>query len=228
MQERHIPFRNTMVRKPWGCEYLMYENGRVALWCLFIRPGARTSMHCHPHKKTGLVAVSGEVRVSFLNDSITLGAGSKLMIREGLFHSTAAMSDQGVVLIESETPCDKSDLVRLDDDYGREEQPYEGPEAAIPLASDCLHLQLPERGQTQTCVWQGCRLSMERCADRSALVGRPVPETVVVLDGGLVSRNGEQVLGPGDVVSADTLRRLASRFTAPQGVAVLSIRPVRS
>ena len=58
------------VRKPWGFEYPLIETDEVGLWFLNLDPGASTSLHCHPKKKTGLVVLSGEVEVDFLNSSI--------------------------------------------------------------------------------------------------------------------------------------------------------------
>ena len=87
----------------------------VGLWYLSIRHGARTSLHCHPRKKTGLVLLDGEAVVHFLSDSMPLKPLGKLMIRPGLFHSTMAVSPGGIALIEIENPCDKTNLVRLED-----------------------------------------------------------------------------------------------------------------
>ena len=52
------------VKKPWGYEYLAYENENVGLWFLYIAPGQSTSMHCHPKKTTGLVLLDGEAEIS--------------------------------------------------------------------------------------------------------------------------------------------------------------------
>lgn len=213
-----------IVQKPWGYEYLMYDNGQVALWCLHIRHGARTSMHCHPKKKTGLVVLDGDARVSFLNDSVTLRPVSKLMIREGLFHSTAALSTGGLTLIESETPCDKTDLVRLEDEYGREDAPYEGPDAVAPITADCVRLPARVADGPTIVLFGNCELRMEHQRDVSALSTRPSAETIIVLDGGLATRDGQPVLSVGDVVTTETLKRLAARFSAPKGLSTLTIR----
>lgn len=217
-------YRDVIVTKPWGYEYLMYENGIVGVWYLYIRRGAHTSLHCHPRKKTGLILLSGEAVVSFLNDSKVFKPLSKLMIKEGVFHSTEAISPEGVVVIETETPCDKDNLVRLDDDYGREERPYEGSEAIIPRTDDCIQLDQPEEACRFKYSVGGCELSVEKFKDISGLKQRPPGEIVVVLEGGLVSRTGEPVVRPGDVVTSDTLDRLAGRFFSPQGASLLAIR----
>ena len=84
---------NNIVKKPWGYEYLMYENEHVALWFLYIKKGERTSTHCHPNKTTGLTLLDGKAEVSFLSDVNKLSSLNKIMIRKGLFHSTQAVSD---------------------------------------------------------------------------------------------------------------------------------------
>ena len=81
-------YEKTVVKKPWGYEYLAYENEHVALWFLYIDSGQSTSMHCHPNKTTGLMLVDGNVQVSFISNTNDLKPGQKLMIRKGLFHST--------------------------------------------------------------------------------------------------------------------------------------------
>ena len=219
-----LDYRDVVVNKPWGYEYLMYENSCVSVWQMSIRHEQRTSMHCHPAKKTGIVLLSGEARVSFLNDSIVIRPLAKLMIREGLFHSTAALSPEGVVVIETETPSSKTNLVRLDDAYGREEKPYEGGEAISSWNENCLRLQETQQGRKNQYLHHGSLLTMEKLAESTELIQKPPGEVVVVLEGGLFSRSGDPVLSPGDVISSETLGRLAERFSAPRGISLLTIR----
>ena len=48
------------------------------------------------------------------------------MIARGLFHSIKALSKNGLLALEFETPVNKNDLVRFKDDYGRQQKSYEG------------------------------------------------------------------------------------------------------
>ena len=64
-----MSYDKTIVKKPWGYEYLVYENDKVGLWFLHITKDQQTSMHCHPNKTTGLILLDGEAEVSFLSDS---------------------------------------------------------------------------------------------------------------------------------------------------------------
>ncbi len=120
-----MDYKNVVVTKPWGYEYLVYENKDVALWHLHINAGQSTSMHCHPKKTTGLILLNGVAEVSFLADKRIIKGLDKIMIRRGLFHKTTALSENGIDVLEIETPNDKEDLVRLSDEYGRENKPYE-------------------------------------------------------------------------------------------------------
>lgn len=119
-------YRGIVVDKPWGYEYLLFENPHAAVWILHLKFGAKTSMHCHPRKKTSLLVLDGEVKTSSLDTHFALQNLDGLVIERGVFHSTACASAEGAFIMEIETPPDKTDLVRLKDEYGRENHGYEG------------------------------------------------------------------------------------------------------
>jgi len=217
-------FTEKIVRKPWGYEYLMYENDKIGIWYLHIMHGCQTSLHCHPTKKTGYILLSGEAEVSFLNNSTNLKAVSKLMLREGLFHSTKALSPDGIYVIEVESPPDKTNLVRLEDEYGRKEQPYESSEAIIPMNDSCVIFQDPVYNQQLEYSIDGSKLILERFHDISSLRLRPADEIILVLDGGLYSKANDPIVSPGDVVTIATFNRLAETFAAPLGIALMTVR----
>lgn len=119
-------YRDRVVIKPWGYEFLVFENNIVAVWLLYIKKGFSTSMHCHPQKKTSLILLSGNaMNITFLHRRYLKG-GDAIIIEKKVFHSTKSLSDDGVFLLEIETPPNKTDLVRLEDRYGRELSGYEG------------------------------------------------------------------------------------------------------
>ena len=120
-------YARVVIKKPWGEEYLVFKNDYTAVWILQINKGARTSMHAHPNKKTALVVLSGNVKCPTLQTEAILSKGQGFLIDKGVFHATEALSD-GVIILETETPTNKKDLVRLHDHYGRSGQGYEGSE----------------------------------------------------------------------------------------------------
>lgn len=119
-------YAGKVVVKPWGHEFLAFENEHVAVWFLHLQKGHATSMHCHPKKKTALVALSGQVLCNTFYNRNYLNAVDGVIIESGVFHSTQAISNEGANLIEVEAPPDKTDLVRLNDQYGRAGHGYEG------------------------------------------------------------------------------------------------------
>lgn len=133
-----VDFTKFVVNKPWGCEYLVYSNPYIEIWHLFIKKLAATSVHCHPNKKTGLILLEGEAIFSSLNTSTKLNPLDAIIMESGVFHSTQAISEGGVHILETETPPDKYDLLRLQDKYGRVRQGYEGKEALSPDRENCL------------------------------------------------------------------------------------------
>ena len=217
-------YKDSIVTKPWGYEYLMYQSDKIGIWFLHIVEGRQTSLHCHPAKKTGYILLSGEAEVSFLKDTTRLKAVSKLMIREGLFHSTKAISPSGIQVIEVESPPDKTNLVRLDDAYGRKEQPYEGPDAVVPLTTDCVMFHPPVPGSPAKYTVSGVNLVIEHLEKLDPLKERPPEEVLLILDGGLVSKEDDPILSSGDVVTISTFSRLADTFTAPHGMSFMSVR----
>jgi mannose-6-phosphate isomerase-like protein (cupin superfamily) len=118
-------YKDKVVVKPWGYEFLIFENDYVAIWFLMIKKDHSTSMHCHPLKKTSLIVLSGKALCNTFHHRSFLGAGDAVIIDAAVFHSTKALSLDGISVIEVESPPDKLDLVRLEDNYGRESCGYE-------------------------------------------------------------------------------------------------------
>lgn len=127
-------YKRVVVNKPWGYEYLIFENKHVAVWVLFLKNGAATSMHCHPKKRTSLAVLSGSVVTSTLESDYSLNSLDSIIFENSVFHSTRSTSPEGAFVMEVEVPPDKRDLVRLKDKYGRENRGYE----SVAEMSRCL------------------------------------------------------------------------------------------
>ncbi|MEI8109614.1 MAG: hypothetical protein WCH59_01380 [Chitinophagia bacterium] len=118
-------YRNIVVNKPWGYEYLWYQNQFVAIWFLRITPGQSTSLHCHAKKRTSLIVLDGSVTCTTIDDKYQLNALEAVVLEPCVFHSSSTNTDQGAYLMEIETPPMKGDLVRMHDVYGRQNIGYE-------------------------------------------------------------------------------------------------------
>ena len=201
-----------IVEKPWGFEYLVYQNEEVALWLLYIRNTHSTSLHCHPKKTTGLILLDGQIEVSFFNQVNRLNPGNKIMIRKGLFHSTKSVSDKCSYLFEIETPVDKQDLVRFKDSYGREGKPYEDSKYESPKSQDCLLISDPNINKTNEYNFSNCTLFVKSITDISSFLEIDDTLNVMFLRGGLQSDYGQNVAGPGDIVISNTIKKLIEVF----------------
>lgn len=192
-------YENLTVKKPWGHEYVIYQNSDVGVWYLNIKKGEKTSFHAHPNKKTGLIIMSGSAKVSFMNGSHLFKSSDKIMIRNGVFHSTEAV-DGDVQMLEIETPNDKEDIIRLEDYYGRAGEPYENEDH---YCSDLKRLSLDDK-------IGDCTLSKIQINSREELFDRE-PSKIMIL-GGKIFFKEFCVCGPGDIVDNVTLNRLARKF----------------
>jgi len=215
--------KKNIVKKPWGYEYLAYENNECALWLLFIDKDQRTSMHCHPNKTTGLAVLEGGVVVSFLSDDCPMNPMNKIMIRKGLFHSTCATTDEGAYIFEIETPVDKSDLVRLRDKYGRKGKPYENSEFEHPKKDDCLWIKNPTEGEQNIYTIANSRLTVRTVKNVDFFNSVEDNINIVFLKGGIITEYGINVAGAGDIVSSTVIKELIQTFNRVKDETIIMI-----
>jgi len=218
-----MSYNDVIVKKPWGYEYLCYQNMDIAVWFLFIKAGESTSLHCHPNKNTGFIVLNGEVELSFLRNSLRMKGLEKIHIFRSRFHSTRALSEPGAFLLEIETPEDKHDLVRLEDSYGRQGQAYESKDYQSPKNKDCFWIGEPG-DDGDACSVQGCSLRHFQALDLSVVSGFPETEFFVITKGGVAAQTGGRILWPGDVIDGVSLERLAKAFTIIPGSTMLHVR----
>ena len=211
-------YRGVVVNKPWGYEYLLYDNPHVAAWSLYLKYNHKTSMHCHPNKKTSLIVISGEVVCSTLEGWLTRKPGEGIIIDEGVFHSTRAVSEAGAFIIEVESPPNKKDLVRLKDEYGREHQGYEGT-TEMSRNLDLykyvdFHAYATEKEmKKRLCSTNISLIYHSRSESIQNRIRRQRADLFCLLKGKLHDGDGKLLLSPGDVISMAELHE-ASRLEA--------------
>ena len=206
-------YKNVIVSKPWGYEYLAYENEHVGLWFLHIDQDQETSLHCHPKKDTGLIVLDGTVDVSFLNDIYRLTSGRKIMIRKGLFHCTKALSIGGANIFEIETPKIKHDLVRLEDKYGRKAKPYEGKSSEKEKTRECIFFKDPNKDEKDSYIFSNCKILVESITKKETFMKMDDHENILFLNGGIMTEQKDiLVASPGNVIAAHIVKRLLGTF----------------
>lgn len=138
-------YLDRLIYKPWGSEFRVYEDNLSDIWFLHIRSQRRTSLHCHLHKRTAQLCLEGKGSLTTCSGvQYALEPGVVLQIEPGAYHRIAASSTTGLRLIEVETPKDKFDLLRIEDDYREVGEPYEGEDhAALRLLEDDCAIAAP-------------------------------------------------------------------------------------
>lgn len=199
-------YKKVVVEKPWGYEYLMFENQYVAIWVLYLKRGHATSMHCHPSKKSSLIVISGNVICSTLEGWTPRAAGQGLIIDEAVFHSIKAISKTGSYIIEIESPPNKKDLVRLRDGYGRENQEYEGVDKMSRDVFSYKYIDFHDFASLQksTKKLKGCHLSIckiENPPDIHGELKKEKAHLICMLKGRLHDDEGNVLLATGEVAS---------------------------
>lgn len=208
------------VKKPWGSEYLSFSNDESAIWILSIKKGFSTSLHCHPNKTTGLLVLSGEVIVEFMNGNRVLRVGEKINIPPKRFHKTTALSDS-VQLLEIESPVRKCDLVRLEDLNGRTTSAYE---------SDTVSINNPffiPRAEKQALGMVYGRLEFFHTYDLD-FMSNAAPDLIIITAGGLCqSDTNDTIVSPGDIVDHRTIVRFLQAFNFREGTSLLCVRSIQ-
>ena len=227
MKNKSSFYDSRVVYKPWGYEYTIYRNlNHLSVTLLKINYNKSTSLHCHPNKKTGFILISGKALIQlglWKNTAEYYSAPSKLMIRTGLFHSTKAVSKNGVFALEFESPVDKNDLVRFKDNYGRETRPYEGKKFTKKIQSNFITFKKPQLNKNQTYKMGKVKISLEIHKNFKKLVNNKNSVIFAILDGKIIDKRGKNVLSYGDIIKTGTLKKLSEVFKIKKYLTVLSV-----
>ena len=142
------------------------------------------------------------------------------MFRPGLFHSIKAISKNGVHALEFETPFKKHDLVRFQDDYGRQAKHYEGKKFTKSIGSNFIKFKKPKLGKKQKYNFNNLDILLEVRKNLKNLAKRDDKTTSAILDGKIVDNN---VISYGEIVKTSTLRILSDVFKIVKPLTILRV-----
>lgn len=115
--------RVKVVPKPWGEERWLAHTDRYAGKLLILKKGHRLSLQYHEHKHETQYVDSGRIKYTLGSvdrpdeyEEFIAEAGTAVMLPPGAIHRMEALEDSR--FFEVSTP-ELTDVVRLDDDYGR-------------------------------------------------------------------------------------------------------------
>ena len=107
--------------RPWGEWEVLDVGPGYAVKRIVVRPGGRLSLQRHRHRDEHWVVVAGTARVTRAESVFDLPANGVAKIDATVAHRIENPGPDTLLLIEVQTGAllSESDIVRLDDDYGR-------------------------------------------------------------------------------------------------------------
>ena len=112
-----------VIPKPWGSEHIVDLNDGYCVKYLRIRRGRRLSKQYHERKRETMLLVRGAAVLSLFDEhgehAIAMGFGEAYAIEPGTVHRIEGFSQEPAVILEVST-TELDDVVRLQDDYGRQ------------------------------------------------------------------------------------------------------------
>lgn len=124
--------KGAILEKPWGHEVswsaLPSINGKI----LYMKKGHRNSLKINILKDECLLVLSGVIEAQYgtemsLEDPVmhpfeskTLVTGDVLNVQSGCPYRLKAVSDSQVVEIGNAAPSGRAEIIRIEDDYGRD------------------------------------------------------------------------------------------------------------
>tara|TARA_B100000035_G_scaffold315445_1_gene336289 strand:+ start:5222 stop:5911 length:690 start_codon:yes stop_codon:yes gene_type:complete len=216
-----------VVKKPWGYEYVVYRKGKdLSVTLLKINYKKKTSLHCHPNKKSGFILISGKAEFQlglWKKRSEVHSSPSKRMIARGLFHQIKSISKDGLLALEFETPSDKKDLVRFKDSYGRQDKPYEGKKHTKNIGSNFIKFKKPKIGLKQNFIIGKTKLFIETHKNFKSILKNKQNTIFAILNGSIVDKNKRKVISHGDIIKTNDLKTLAKVFKIHKNLSVLKV-----
>jgi rfaE bifunctional protein nucleotidyltransferase chain/domain len=127
---KKIDYFDKINDKPWGKEYLAYQNSHIGIWILHVNCDQETSLHCHFKKDTILMPLTGCFKINLFDGYRILNSFESIFVPRSTFHGIHSYVNDSILMeIEVYTEnikyTDKNDLLRIKDIYNRDKDKYE-------------------------------------------------------------------------------------------------------
>lgn len=198
-----VDYRNKVCVKPWGHEFLIFQNESIGMWFLRITGGNRTSVHCHYNKDTTVLVLKGTMRLELVDGKVvTVNEMDTVYIPHYKFHSIGSFSPE-TYIIEIEVYnksinfSDKNDLLRITDIYKRRDNKYE---TSIDLSDDLEKYDYFHLFNGFNKLFKDVELKVSNVREKGS-------KHTILLDGNI--NMGRTIIGPGSFIEFnDTLNCL--------------------
>ncbi|MEO8546507.1 MAG: phosphomannose isomerase type II C-terminal cupin domain [Burkholderiaceae bacterium] len=107
--------------RPWGWYQTVSDVPGSLIKRIQVDPGQQISLQKHAHRAEHWVVVSGTAHVTVADRELDLGVGQHVDIALGVVHRLANRTPHPVEIVEVQIGArlEESDIVRIQDDYGR-------------------------------------------------------------------------------------------------------------
>lgn len=226
MTDRNKIFNNYLVNKPWGEEYtIFYNKNKVAITLVKIKPKQGTSLHCHPKKKTGFIILKGSpfIQIGIHKKNTWKSKPLAIMVlRPGLFHSIKNLSNRNdVVALEFETPYLKNDLIRFEDNYGRQKKGYETKKFMAKLNKNYIRFSNILNSANYSLFNK--KITIQTFNKKKRNLKFNDKSVCGILDGKLVDNKNNIVLTHGEIIKTKTLKILIKKYKIFKSLKVLNV-----
>ena len=108
--------------RPWGFYRTIEETDEYKVKYIYVSPGKRLSLQKHEHRAETWAIIHGRPIVTVDDSTFTMRERESVSIEKGQLHRIEAPADDYVEFIEVQTGTyfGEDDIVRVEDDYGRE------------------------------------------------------------------------------------------------------------
>ena len=111
------------VHRPWGSYTVLEKHERYQIKRITVSPGSKLSLQMHHHRHEHWVVVSGTARITNGDDIFLLYENQSTYIPAGVRHrlENPGVVDLELIEVQNGSYLGEDDIVRFEDDYGREE-----------------------------------------------------------------------------------------------------------
>ena len=221
----HSDFPLIAVTKPWGFEFEFYDNANISAWILvigrehksgYLTEANSTSFHMHSKKTTHILCLQGALEIKTQHLRTIIRKGEIQSINPRVFHQISAHLANSIA-IEIETPSNRSDIIRLEDQYGRQGTGYswekECPTTMFAVQSELRSTNklksIEITGDKECPVLRTSGFKIYKSENLMQSLGNLPTKSLIICSQGIISdMSGNYLFQPGDIVSFAHLKEL--------------------
>ena len=116
-----VVMSNYIENRPWGSFEHLLDTDYCKVKEIIVKPGQRLSYQYHHKRSEAWVVVQGVATVTLDDKDINYTVGEIVDIPVGMKHRVRNDKEEDLIFIETQTGTyfGEDDIVRLEDDYGR-------------------------------------------------------------------------------------------------------------